>query len=90
MTHEWVEQEKKRLAEKYNNYPQRLLDEWYAIPEEYRDVRLKKYNLWPEIAKLLSTCFSHIQMKISLIFTSKIARSLFLLRQSITLIFIKI
>lgn len=103
MTHEWVEQEKKRLAEKFNNYPQRLLDEWYAIPEEYRDVRLKKYNLWPEIAnieasiregspvnQLLSTCFSHIQMKISLIFTSKIARSLFLLRQSITLIFIKI
>ena len=41
MTHEWVEQEKKRLAEKFENYPQRLLDEWYAIPEEYRDVRLK-------------------------------------------------
>lgn len=48
MTHEWVEQEKKRLAEKFENYPQRLLDEWYAIPEEYRDVSLKKYNLWPE------------------------------------------
>lgn len=31
MTHEWVEQEKKRLAEKFENYPQRLLDEWYAI-----------------------------------------------------------
>ena len=52
MTHEWVEQEKKRLAKKFENYPQRLLDEWYAIPEEYRDVRLKKFNIWPEIADI--------------------------------------
>lgn len=52
MTHEWVEQEKKRLAEKFNDYPQKLLDEWYSIPAEYRDVRLKKYNLWPEIANI--------------------------------------
>lgn len=33
MTHEWVEQEKKRLAEKFENYPQALVDEWNRIPE---------------------------------------------------------
>ena len=52
MTHEWVEQEKKRLAEKFEDYPQKLLDEWYAIPAEYRDIRMKKFNIWPEIAKI--------------------------------------
>lgn len=52
MTHEWVEQEKKRLAEKFEDYPEALLNEWYEIPAEYRDVRLKKYNLLPEIANI--------------------------------------
>ena len=52
MTHEWVEQEKKRLAEKFEDYPEALLNEWYEIPAEYRDVRLKKYNLLPEITNI--------------------------------------
>lgn len=52
MTHEWVEQEKKRLAEKFEDYPEALLNEWYEIPAEYRDVRLKKYNLLPEIVNI--------------------------------------
>ena len=55
MTHEWVEQEKKRMAEKFENYPEELLAEWYAIPAEYRDVRLKKYNILPEIASIATS-----------------------------------
>nr|DAL66756.1 MAG TPA: Protein of unknown function (DUF4241) [Bacteriophage sp.] len=52
MTHDLVEQRKRELAEHFKDYPQHLLDEWYAIPEEYRDVRLKKFNIWPEIADI--------------------------------------
>lgn len=52
MTHEWVEQEKKRLAEKFEDYPEALLNEWYSIPAKYRDIRMKKYNILPEIASI--------------------------------------
>ena len=63
MTHEWVEQEKKRLAEKFNDYPQKLLDEWYSIPEEYRDIRMKKYNIWPEIANIEASIKNGVPVK---------------------------
>lgn len=52
MTREWVEQEKKRLAEKFKDYPEALLNEWYSIPAKYRDIRMKKYNILPKIASI--------------------------------------
>lgn len=52
MTRDLVEQRKQELAEQFKNYPEALLDEWYSIPAKYRDIRMKKYNILPEIASI--------------------------------------
>lgn len=52
MTHDLVEQRKQELVKQFKDYPEALLDEWYSIPAKYRDIRMKKYNILPEIASI--------------------------------------